>query len=299
MVLRKSLAVLADNIGLAMKILVYSAVLILCCVLVMNSIVAPLYRVLMGDFALLEQIRESLSLWIESEGGSQSLWAILGSFYREYSSQLLLSLVWFGLVYFAVSFFVNLTTIPIIKILHNKMSQSYNERFYFALVSSLSTSLFYSLIHSLIALVIDLIIGAFAVLLIVWLRPLGFFAFTLAFIVALALFALRNCLFSQWAPTIISENKGVLKAFKDSFKNSIKSLKLCFVPYLVAGATLFAVITTTGFLTFGVMPVFFLPVFMVFLSCVSLTSYFTLNNKKFYIYKGKVDDPEEQITDSE
>jgi hypothetical protein len=291
-ILRNSINVVGDNMGLSAKVFVYSAVLVLVFLFVTSVILQPVYRALTSyDFSIWEELFGSIVSIANGEGGFSTFTEGLRTFFSANTELFWVRGGLLVLVYFFFMLFMNLAKLPVAKILHSKMSQSYNERFYYALFSSLGTSLVYSLIYSLMSVAFDLIVLTLSVLLFVWLNPLiGFFGLTLIAFVALSLLSLKQCIFSQWVPSVVIETKNIFKALRLSFAKSLKNIRHTFVPHFFGATVMFAITATTFIFTFGLLPILLIPIYIIYANTVDVVTYFTINNKKFYTYGTHVEE---------
>ena len=293
-VLRRTISILADNMGLSLKILLYSGILMLIALFFVMAILGPIYNALTNDFLAWTDLYNALNPG--TYGGLSGIAESFRSFLYDNQGSLFARGGLMLLVYFLFVFFINLTKLPATKVVYNKMSQSYNERFYHALFSSLPKSLLFSLIYSLISVVLDFIIITFCVLIVIGLNSIiGFFSLTVSAFVGLILLTLKQSIFSLWTPTMVSEESNAFKALKTSFPKSIKNLKTAFVPHFFGLVVMFAIVTSTALFTVGLLPILLMPIYIVFINTANTVTYFTTNNKKFYLYGTFVEKEETDI----
>ncbi|MDR0696793.1 MAG: hypothetical protein LBF68_04535 [Christensenellaceae bacterium] len=284
MIIKDSFSVLSINIGLIFKTFIYTFILMIIFFAIMSSVIRPIADMIFIDFEFSEQLRLAFDRWLQGEIDSfRALFKEIMRFVSSESSRT--GIVAFNMivVYVIFMFFIQMTTIPITKVLYNKMSQGYDERFHMSLISTLGLSLAYSTFNALTGALVDLIIIVFGIVLLVLLfNVMNIYAITIAIITILILLAIRISFVIMLAPIMITEEKNVFKAFLLSIKRTPKMFSKIFPVILTVILAVFAICMCTVAVTFGIIPIFLVPTYMVLMSSISLIVYFISQKRKYY-----------------
>lgn len=286
MIPRYSFSMLGRNFDLMFKVLIYVFLLLLICVAVLVAIINPIFDSLNSNINLSDRLMQTLSELINSEREN-----VLGELARDIaaviqsiSSEIYIAVILIITVLFITKFFFSLTAVPLGEVIYRRMSSNFSVMFHNVLVASLCRAVLFSLINTAVTLVADILIGTICYYLLILLYPaISAYAIVLTTFLFFLLIASRIALLGQWIPQIVCEKKRVAKAFRDSFKQSVK----CFwkvMPVVFAAIVMaFSVLMTTAVLTFGLLPALIVPFLLILMTNLNLVAYFAYNKKKFYV----------------
>jgi len=286
MIPRYSFTMLGRNFDLILKVLIYGFVLMLICSALLVSIVNPILDALNSNLDFSGRLVEILSDLINREHAD-----VLERFVRdlnmvlsEISSQVYIAFLLIGLVVFIAKFFFSLIDVPMSEVIYGRMSKNFSVMFRHVLVSSLGKALLYSLINTAVTVAADTVI---AIVCFYMMRLLYFAVGPLSIAIAALLFfgliAARMAILGQWVPQMVCEKKSVARAFRKSFRYSVKYFWKVMPVIFVVNVIVFSVIMTTLLLTFGLLPALTMPFFLIQIATLNLVANFTYNKKKFYV----------------
>jgi hypothetical protein len=262
----------------------------------LTSIIKPIADLIFIDFEFSEQLRKTFSNWMSGDIDSfRGLFREIGNFISQESHKTNTTIINSIIVYVIFMFFIQMTNIPITKVLYNKMSQGYDERFHMSLISTLILALKYSFVNAITGALLDLLIFVFGIVLLSLLFPLiSIYSITIAVFVMLILLSIRISFTIMLPPIMVAEEKKVFKALVLSIKRTPKILNKIFIPVFIVIITTFAICMCTVAVTFGIIPIIIIPTYMVLMSAISLIVYFVDNKRKYYTtnvldFNGRVD----------
>ena len=286
MIPRYSFSMLGRNLDLVFKVLIYVFVLMLICSALLVSIVNPILDALNSNIDISDRLLATLSDLINREHKNvfQQFIGDLNDVAESISSEIIIAVLLIIMVIFITKFFFALTSVPIGELIYGRMSQNFSVKFHNVLVASLGKAFLYSLIHALVTLVADALIVTIGYYLSKLLfAAIGAYGLSLAAFVFFGLMSARLALLGQWVPQIVGEKKSVTKAFRDSFRYSVKYFWKVLPVHFLIMVIGFAVVALTTVFTFGLLPVIVMPIALVLVANLNLVTYFTFNKRKFYV----------------
>lgn len=274
------------------KVLIYTMVLMLICIGIIIAVLNPILNEAFMNFNLGEQLNGTVKRWLEGDMRSFNVFFNgLGSLFT--NKTIFKTVLSFLLFWVLLKFFTSLTFVPIAKVVNNRMSRGYKEKFYSALIASLGKSLFFSLLFTLITAPVDmLIIAGGYFLLKVLFSSLSIVSISITVFIILFLFALRLTIFSQWIPYMVCEEMSVLKALKRSFQCSFQQIKSILPSMLMYVIMLFTIIMTTSVTTFFIAPVIAMAGYIILINTCNLIVHYSGHSQKFYVDERTVEMPE-------
>lgn len=292
MVFKRSFAIFTSNVTLMFKVLIYTMVLMLICMGVIIAVLNPILNEAFMNFNLGEQLNGTVKRWLEGDMRSFNIFFNgLGSLFT--NKTIFKTVLSFVLFWVLLKFFTSLTFVPIAKVVNNRMSRGYKEKFYSALIASLGKSLFFSLLFTLITAPLDMVImaGGYFLLKILY-SGFSIVSLSITILIMLFLFALRLTIFSQWVPYIVCEEMSVINALKRSFTRSFRQITSILPSMLMYVIMLFTIIMTTSVTTFFIAPVIAMAGYIILINTCNLIVYYSSHSQKFYVDEKTVEMPE-------
>ena len=102
-------------------------------------------------------------------------------------------------------------------------------------------------------------------------------------IVLLVLLAVRYSLIAMWAPAAVLREGGIFRSFGFSVKSAFRHFGSVFSTYLMAWTLIIAVNMLVGLFTFGAGFILTLPMSLLFMHLLNMTTYYGKNGKRYYV----------------
>lgn len=292
--LRHSLSITLSNSGLILKVLLYTTVLFLIVFALFTAITEPIIEALGSDVDLMEELEDDIAALFGI--GSRRPGGSINEFLNKNADSLARAAVLYFLLFILLRFGVAFAIVPAGFYIYNKMSANFNCGFINATVSTGGKAALFALTYTALTVPADILILAGCYFLATWLGgAVGIPGVAIALLILIALLALRLSLTARWIPEMISENlkfKDAAKAFFTRYDSAfVKEIypSMLFLLIFAGGLTL-----ATAVETLGIVPIVVLPAAFVAHTAISMTGYFNVMKRKYYIDE-RVIDPNERF----
>lgn len=283
---RHALSLTISNIGLIVKVFLYTTVLILIGVAVFVSVTDPILEAMDEDIDLADEIREDFDLFFSgNREAGHSLNEGLKIFFSHNSAEITRAVVLYVVIFVLMRLGVSFALVPAAYVLYNKMSSNFNSGFLNAMIAMAGKGALFALTYTAITVPLDILIFIGTYFIASWLfNAINVIGLLIALLIALALYALRISLFGRWIPLTICENMKFAdscKAFFGDFKFS--EVKEVYPSFLALLVSVCGIVASTAVFTVGVVPIAIVPAAFVGYNAITLVAYFNETKRKYYI----------------
>ncbi len=284
--LRHSLSLTVSSATLSLKVLLYTAVLLLIVFALFMAITEPIIESFGEDFDIITELEEDFTA-LATAGDDEPLKAFIGS----NSDDIVRACVLYVLLFILIRFGVSFSLIPTAFVLYNKMSSGFNQGFINATVATGGKAALYALTYTAVTVPADIIILIAGYFLIGFLASaLEAAGVALGILAVFALSALRLSLTARWAPEMIGENLKFSVSVRKFFSNfDWGYVKEIYPSMLIMMVAVSGIIATTAISTIGIIPIFVLPCAFVWYTAISAVGYFNYKKRKYYIDERVID----------
>lgn len=193
----------------------------------------------------------------------------------------------------------NMYELPLCKVLEARMSSNAKISLIGNVISLSGKSVVYVLVKLLFTVITDSII-VLAMWQIYKLLLLSSMILLLPFVelfVLLVLISLKKCFTVTWVPNMIVGEKNIFKAFGKSIKDGFRHFWSTFAGHFVCWLIVLVVNILMALLTFGVGLIVSIPVSILFIKLLEMTSYYSWHGKRYYLDGSTIVGPKQILTD--
>ena len=193
----------------------------------------------------------------------------------------------------------NMYELPLCKVLEARMSANAKISLIGNVISLSGKSAVYVLVKLLFTLIADAIIvlamwGSYKLLL---LSSMPLLIPFVELLVILVLISLKKCFTVTWVQNMIVGEKNIFKAFGKSTKDGFSHFWSTFAGHFVCWLIVIVVNVLMALLTFGVGLIVSVPVSILFIKLLEMTSYYSWNNKRYYLDGSTIVGPKQILTE--
>lgn len=316
MIFKNAFHLLVDNFTLNYKLLLYKIVVGIVVLALSMGLLYPTLNMLftsesfnalvklLGDF--LQAIVTGNSTFLQTfPDRLQSAVTAFLTFLGERTPNLVFFCVSLALLVIVSRFLNGMGDFAFSVLIDNKMSSYAKTAFFSAYISNLGKAALWQVVYVPVTFVYDLLTIAvcylfFVVLLsvisVAFLASIVALMFSVALLLAAA--AVKQTLFSNAIPALVTDNMRLRDALKNTFKFTKERFMTLFSTYLITSLLILCINVLFALSTFGAALLITIPMTYLMLFCIRFVGYYTYSQKKYFLAEDNIVLPKEKTREN-